>query len=210
MGRPRDVAELVRKGKTPSEIATLLGVTIATIEGYLHRAVGEGLLRRPDIYFSVAPEHRKSDPTLAHWYNDPQHALGDMYQDIRRIEIGLHNQIRQALTKEYGAGEAGWWRKGVLEKVRVKCQERREKDSDEPCEPFCYSDLLDLDAILQNKWELLKDLFPVYTPNRKQLSSDLARLNRVRNNVMHPVRGIVPSEADFDFVRRLQRSFRCA
>jgi hypothetical protein len=207
MGRPREVAELVRTGKTPEEIAHELGVTLASVEGYLHRAVGEGLLRRSDIYFSVPRERRNLDQRIRQWYAGP--ALGDMYEDLRRIEIELHDKIREALVQGYGADESGWWRQGIPENVRVKCQERREKDMDDPCPPFCYSDLLDLDAILEDKWTLLKDLFPDYAANRKQLSKDLRQLNRIRNKVMHPVRGFVPDEGDFDFVHGLQRSFRC-
>jgi len=150
MGRPSDVAELVRQGKTPTEIAAKLGLSANSVEGYLHRAVGEGLLRRSDIYFSVAKARRKTDLTLGNWYTNPQHALGDMYEDIRRIELRAHERIREALIGSYGDGEAGWWRQGVPERVRVKCQERRERDVDEPCDPFCYSDLLDLDAILED------------------------------------------------------------
>jgi hypothetical protein len=209
MGRPRDVAELIRRGKTPTEIAAELGVNVTSIAGYIHRAIGEGLIRRSDIYFSVPREHRKMDSTLGYWYTDPRHALGDMYEDIRRIEIGVHEKIREALVSHYGDGEAGWWRQGVPEKVRVKCQERRERELYDPCEPICYSDLLDLDAILEEQWALLKDLFQVYTANRKQLSRDLRQLNRIRNKVMHPIRGLVPDEEDFDFVRRLQRAFQC-
>lgn len=192
MGRPDDVAKLIRQGKTPIEIATELNLNIKSVEGYIHRAIGEGLIRRSDVYFSVRQEHRKSDYTLGHWYTDPHSALGDMYQDIRKIEIGVHRRIHEKLIQGYGDGEAGWWRQGVPEKVRVKCQERRERDVDEPCEPFCYSDLLDLDAILEYQWTLLKDLFPDYSTNRKQLSNDLKRLSRIRNKVMHPVRGLVP------------------
>jgi hypothetical protein len=210
MGRPRDVAALVRQGKTPAEIAAQLNVTINSVVGYIHRAVGEGLLRRSDVYFSVAQVRRKSDRTLGHWYIDPRHALGDMYEDIRRIESTVHDRIREALVREYGDGESGWWRQGVPEKVRVKCQERRERDVEDPCEAFCYSDLLDLDVVLEDKWSLLKNLFPDYQANRKQLSSDLRQLNRIRNKVMHPVRGLIPGEQDFDFVRRLHVSFRCA
>lgn len=209
MGRPQEVAERVRTGRTPAEIAADLGVTLATVEGYLHRAVGVGLLRRSDIYFSVPPERRQSDPTIRQWFSDPRHALGDMYEDIRRIEIALHDKIREVLVHGYGDGESGWWRQGVPEKVRVKCQERRERDHDDPCQPFCYSDLLDLDAILEDEWSLLKELFADYAANRKQLSKDLRQLNRIRNKVMHPVRGLVPDEEDFDFVHGLQRSFRC-
>jgi len=209
MGRPRDVAELVRTGLTPTEISGQLGVTVESVAGYLHRAVGEGLLRRSDIYFSVPRERRGTDRTLQLWYSDPVHALGDMYEDLRRIETTLHEKIREALIGRHGDGEAGWWRQGVPEGVRVTCQERRERDPDDPCQPFCYSDLLDLDAILENQWALLKDLFPDYAANRKQLSRDLRQLSRIRNKVMHPVRGLVPGEDDFDFVRKLQCAFRC-
>ena len=89
MGRPSDVAQLVRQGKTPTEIAARLGVSVS-VEGYLHRAVGEGLLRRSDIYFSVPQARRKSDRMLGNWYTDPQHALGDMYEDVRRVELRVH------------------------------------------------------------------------------------------------------------------------
>jgi hypothetical protein len=209
MSRPAEIAELVRQGKAPTEIAAKLRLSMSSVEGYLHRAVGEGLLRRSDIYFSVPRERRNSDRTLVSWYTDTGHALGDMYEDIRRIEIKVHKSVREALVRSYGDGEAGWWRKGVPERVRVKCQERRERDVDEPCEPFCYSDLLDLDAILEDSWPLLNDLFPDYRANRKQLSKDLKQLNRIRNKVMHPVRGLVPSEEEFDFVHRLQRALQC-
>ncbi len=209
MGRPRDVAELIRSGLTPTEIAHTLGVTVESVAGYLHRAVGEGLLRRSDVYFSVPRDRRNSDRTLQLWYSDPAQALGDMYEDLRRVEMTLHERIREALIHRYGDGEAGWWRQGVPEGIRVKCQERRERDREDPCQPFSYSDILDLDGILEDQWALLKDLFPDYSANRKQLSKDLRLLSRIRNKVMHPVRGLVPCEDDFDFVRRLQRSFHC-
>ena len=207
MVRPHQVANLVLQGNTPSMIADQLGLSANSVESYIFRAIGEGLLRRSDVYFSVKPELRKSDRTLTSWYTDPRHALGDMYEDIRRIEVGLHQRIRKSLVDGYGDGELGWWRQGVPERVRLKCQERREKDFDDPCEPFCYSDLLDLAAILEDGWAILKSLFPAYESDRKRLSKDLQRLNRIRNKVMHPVRGAVPSEDDFDFVHVLRRNF---
>jgi hypothetical protein len=210
MGRPEEVANLVRQGKTPAEIARELQVSVTSVVPYLHRAVGEGLLRRSDIYFCVPAERRGSDSTLKKWFSSPRHALGDMYEDLRCIELELHKRIRNRLIREYGDGESGWWRKGVPKKVRGKCLERRERDSDDPCEPFSYSDLLDLYKILEKQWPLLKDLLPGYAADRKSLGSDLQRLNRIRNRMMHPPRAWVPSERDFDFVRRLQRSLGCA
>jgi len=204
MGRPDEVAKLIFAGKTPAEIATDLGLSLVSIEGYLHRAIGEGLLRRSDIYFSVPPGRR--DRTMSRWYSEPGNVLGDMYEDLRCIEIALHQKIQITLVDRYGDSEVGWWRKGIPESVRVKCQERREKDQDDPCEPFCYSDLLDLDTIFQKRWSLLKDLIRDYSADRKKLSKDLRRLNRIRNKIMHPVRGQVPDEEDFDFVHEFRRS----
>src|SRR5262245_24461366 len=112
MGRPQDVAQLVRTGLSPVQIAGQVGVTVESVAGYLHRAVGEGLLRRSDIYFSVPRDRRGSDPTLKLWYSDPAHALGDMYEDLRLIEITLHKKIREALIHRYGDAEGGWWRQG--------------------------------------------------------------------------------------------------
>ncbi len=208
MGRPDDVALLIRAGNTLSEVAAKLGVSLKSVEAYVHRAIGEGLIRRSDVYFSVPPDRRNLDATMRRWWGNAINALGDMYEDFRTIEITIHHKIRKALIIQYGEGESGWWRQGVPERVRIKCQERREQDPDEPCDPFCYSDLLDFAAIFKDQWSLLKDLFPHYAANRKQLLKDLRQLNRLRNKVMHPVRGLVPDEQDFDFIRGLQRSFQ--
>lgn len=209
MGRPQDVARLVRAGMTPREIANELQLTEASVAGYLHRAVGEGGLRRSDVYFSVSSDRRRLDPTIRQWFSDPAQALGDLYEDLRQIEVTLHGKIASALAAAYNDNHDSWWRQGVPESVRVKCQERRERDSEEPCEPFAYSDLIDLDATFESQWKVLSSLVPDYGENRKALSKDLRRLNRIRNKVMHPVRGFVPDESDFDFVRHLQRSLGC-
>ena len=119
----------------------------------------------------------------------------------------LHNYIRAKLVEHYGKGESGWWRQAVPEVVRVKCFERREKDADSPCPPYSYTDLIDLARILDSQWSVLKDAFPTcYSSNKKALLADLNKFNRVRNKVMHPVRGVVPTDEDFDFVRRLHEN----
>jgi len=129
-----------------------------------------------------------------------------MYEDVRRIEVSLHAQIRKALVTAYGDGELCWWRQGVPEPVRVRCQERREKDPDDPCGPYCYTDLLDLSKIIESQWQLFKSQMPArYSGDRKSLLEHLTRLNLIRNKVMHPVRGVIPHEDDFDFVRQFER-----
>ena len=146
----------------------------------------------------------RNSPKIGQRYGSARVAFGDLYDDVRHIEVTIHALIRDILVRRHGDGEAGWWRKGVPEAVRVKCQDRRERDADEPCDPYCYTDLLDLAKIIETQWSLFKDRFPTrYSSNRKALLDDLGRLNRIRNKVMHPVRGVAPAEDDFDFVRAL-------
>lgn len=194
---------------SPREIAAKLEVNPNTVKSYLHRAIGEGLIRRSDVYFCVPAKQRRADSTIREWFNDPGQVLGDLYEDIREIEIGLHRTVRTQLVKQYGDGETGWWRQGVPLKVRQKCHSRREEDPEEPCETFAYSDLVDLVDTLERQWPLFTHLFPAFKGNKKRLRQELSRLNRIRNKVMHPVRGFVPTEDDFGFVRALRASLRC-
>lgn len=204
MSRTCDSARLLKEGLDPQGIADRLGISLSSTLSYLDRAVGEGLIRRSDIYFAFPPGARNL--SAAKKYGTAAIALGDLYDDVRQIEVGLHKMVREVLMRQFGDGESGWWRQGVPEAVRVKCQERREREQDDLCEPYCYTDLLDLAKVIEAQWSLFKDSFPVpYGSNRKAFIEALARLNRIRNKVMHPVRGIVPSEEDFDFVHGLGR-----
>jgi len=199
VGKPQEVVELLKAGHSPEEIAEALRISVNSVFGYLDRAVGEGRIRRSDIYFSLPPSRREM-------HSVARAALGDMYDDLRRIELALHRRVRATLAEAFGTDDFGWWRRGVPETVRVKCQERRERDQDEPCEPYCYTDLLDLGRIIEEHWTLFKDQLPTrYSTNRKALLEALARLNRVRNKVMHPVRGLVPCREEFEFVQELER-----
>jgi hypothetical protein len=138
-------------------------------------------------------------------YGDSRHALGDMYEDIRAIETYLHGVIGQALLDEYEGSEMGWWRQGVPESVRKSCVIRQEEDSEPVLDPYCYTELLDLWQILDKQWKVLSKVLPEeMTKNKQDLRRKMIRLNTIRRNVMHPVRGIIPSEEDFDFIREFK------
>jgi len=138
-------------------------------------------------------------------YGDSRHALGDMYEDIRAIETHLHELIREALIEKYGEGELEWWREGIPLSIRQNCQSRREEDEDPVEDPYCYTDLLDLWHILDKQWNILKDALPdSFKVNKQGLRSSLIRLNLIRRQVMHPVRGVIPSEEDFEFIREFK------
>lgn len=154
-----EVYKKLKNGMTPVEIARERGVTLNTILGYLDELVGRGWLRRSDILFTIPAEIRnpiiikligkgsksirsimnslkrdglkieEGDIEVAIKYHDQKHALGDIYEDIRTIEVGVHQCIRTAFESEYGKEESGWWRKGIPFEIRRKCQERREEVS---------------------------------------------------------------------------------
>lgn len=158
-----------------------------------------GVMNKKGLY--VDPE----DVMVVIEYGDARHARGDMYEDITTIETHLHGLIRSALEEEYGKGESRWWRKGIEIGVRKACQGRREDDDEPVKDPYCYTEFIDLWKILDTQWNVLcKSLPRKVAANKPALKADMIRLNGIRNRVMHPVKGVVPSEEDFEFVRRFK------
>lgn len=241
MGAREECADLVRKGITPAEIARRRGVSKQTIYGYIDQVIGRGDLRRSDVAFTVAratrrlveetvdttkwtlPERiskyleRKGTPasvddveTLLR-YGSKSGVLGEMYEDIRAIEVGLHQLVRVALEGEYGKGESGWWRKGVPEAIRMSCHRKREQDPEPVDDPYRYTDLVELREVLVRNWDVVaRRLPPDAASDRRALAADLLALNVIRRNVTHPVRGVVPDDSDFEFVRSLRMRLRVA
>jgi hypothetical protein len=138
-------------------------------------------------------------------YGDSRCTLGDMYEDICSIETYLHKIIRKELQSAYGEGELGWWRQGIPVETRKNCQARREEDEQPFAEPYCYTELLDLLIIFDKQWNLLNKILSSNAAIDKHIfKSNINRLNIIRRKVMHPVRGIAPSEDDFEFIREFK------
>lgn len=137
-------------------------------------------------------------------FHHPDAPWGDMYEDIRSIECELHRLLRRLLEEHHGVDEAGWWRQGVPADIRVECQRRREEDPAPAPEPWCYTDLKHLARIVDRRWSLIASQLPASAGNKREVLADLARLNLIRNQVMHPVRGEQPDQDDFEFVRALR------
>lgn len=129
--------------------------------------------------------------------------LGDMYELVRTIEVRLHRFIKRVFVAEFGADE--WWRGGVPDNIRAECAALREKDPEPAPEPYNYTHLIALREILDRKWSILSKHLPAETAqNKKDLLERLVQLNRIRNNVMHPVRGGMLTEEEFEFVYNLE------
>jgi hypothetical protein len=231
-----EVEELIKKGHGPAEISQKRGVSEDITLRILTELVGSGRLRRSDIYYSVPTETRqiieeaaqkfsgrefkrifrylrrkkinvkKIEVKIVMTYQNARIALGDIYQDIYSIEVGLHNFVREVLEKKYGDKEEGWWREGIPTDIRKNCQIRREDDEKPLKDAWHYTDLIDLKVIFDKRWSDFMDILPKRTSlNKKKFLSNLTSLNRIRKLVMHPVRGETPSENDFEFVRDLKR-----
>lgn len=232
MSKRDQACALLRQGNSPSQIASKMGLRTSSVMSYLWSKIGEGELRRSDIAFSlkrqvrraieaVVAEIRKPSPSricrelakrgihvntfdvrMYLQYRRAPVVLGDMYEIVRNIEVRLHRFIRRVFISEFG--EEDWWRGGVPDHIRAECAALREKDPEPAPEPYNYTHLIALREILDRKWNTLSKYLPAeVTQNKKDLLERLVQLNRIRNNVMHPVRGGMLSEEEFEFVYTL-------
>jgi len=253
-----ETLNMLKNGKSPGEISRERSVSLETTLGYLNEMVGEGALRRSDIFFSIPKKKRElirskladqctwskrcksinsikglvkihhktsardikdqlecdgsqiddnlllDDICIVLLYGDAESALGDMYEDLSAVEVGLHKMISCGLEIEYGPND--WWRNGVPRHIRETCGGRRESEDSNPApHAYHYTDLIDLKEILDRQWNVLNKQFPKSaTENKRALLLDFVQLNEIRRKVMHPVRGQAPTEEDFDFLRNLK------
>ena len=221
---------------SPSKIAAEMHVPTGVVMEYLYRLVGEGGLRRSDILFTLDREARQQiermveergtvdfgkirrylraagidvnvdDLRIYLRLRDARVDLGDTYELIRDLELSLHKFIREAMIREYG--EENWWREGVPLHVREDCALINERDPEPAQDLFCYTTIMHLFMVLDKQWAKLSEYLPVKLRSEKQeFLARLKRLNGIRNKVMHPVKGYVITEEDFDFLRALHADF---
>ncbi len=231
MPRYEEAEQLLHLGLHPSAIAGRMGISTKSVIKYLCTRVGEGFLRLSDLYFSWSSEQRgilvkagegrypddrllasnnltRDELALFESLRSSRALRNDMYGYVASLEVVLHALVRERLERELGADETGWWRQGIPPNIRAKCATRREED-DEPCRsPYAYTTLIDLSTVISKNWSVFeKELPKKYRGNRNVLESDMARLNRIRNAVMHPVKDRAWSEEDFEFVREISLLF---
>lgn len=237
MSKRDQACELLRQGNSPTQIATRLRLRPSEVMNFLWTKIGEGELRRSDIAFSLKRNVRRGieavvaetgsqspgriarnlekkgihcsrfDIRMYLEYRRAPVVLGDMYEAVRNIEVRLHRFVKRVFIAEFGEEE--WWRGGVPDNIRAECAALREKDPEPAPEPYNYTHLIGLREILERKWSILSKHLPVETAqNKKELMERLVQLNRIRNNVMHPVRGGMLTEEEFEFVYNLEADLR--
>lgn len=226
MARKHEAVQWLRQGLSPAQIARKMGVSVATVMGYLYNQVGEGKIRRSHILLLIndatrhavesvekehgsldrgsfrrviQSEHPEIDADEACVYRDlrkPEVYLGDMYLYLFTIEFHLHQQIKNVLMNTYGDD---WWYCGIPENIRVECQVTRERDPDRAADPYCYTTLIHLKEIIGRRWNLFSQYLPkAAASNKSEFLAGLTRLNQLRNRVMHAAaKGIMISEDEF-------------
>lgn len=201
----------------------------------LRLQAGEGDIKLSEIFFAILPEKRQllemaieqsgtSSPAqlqkLPHlkgftWHEidlycrlrDPRVFRGDLYEYVADTEVAIHHMVKAALVEEFGPGEMEWWREGVPVDVRKACVQIREDDPEPSDDDFAYTTLIQLAKIIERNWNLFRSRLPSeLAQDRKQLLRDFARLNSLRNAVMHPVKGKTWGRDDFEFVWKWHRS----
>jgi hypothetical protein len=233
MSKRDQACELLQQGNSPTQIAAKLRLRPSEVMNFLWTRIGEGGLRRSDIAFSLKRNIRRAIETVVaetgsqspgricrelekqgihcsrfdvRMYLEYRRApvvLGDMYEAVRNIEVRLHRFIKRVFIAEFGEEE--WWRGGVPDNIRAECAALREKDPEPAPEPYNYTHLMGLREILDRKWSVLSKHLPAESAqNKKELMDRLVQLNRIRNNVMHPVRGGMLTEEEFEFVYNLE------
>lgn len=118
------------------------------------------------------------------------------YRYIQRIETSLHSHISHILHVSFGDEESEWWVQGVPPGIRIDCAKRREEDPLRE-ESYAYTDLIDLQAILDKNWRIFESSFKLVRENvksKREFLGGIAKTNEVRKRVMHPIRMIVTDE----------------
>lgn len=204
-------------------------LTISSVKGYLWRAVGEGQIKPSDIVFAIPRNMREKiegliakhgtlsnpphifeeikranlDPDDAEIYLNLRRAVyGDLYGLLHEIEVHLHTIIRNTLIAEYGEGD--WWSNGVYKKIRDKCEGYGSVDKVQGQKDilYRYTSLYDLLTILKTQWPIVSRVLPSkVVSDRDKFIVDLERLIKLRNAVMHPVKGVVPTKEDYNFAQ---------
>lgn len=126
----------------------------------------------------------------------------EAYKLVATIEMCLHAFIVAKLKDAHGTDEREWWTKRVKDTIRIECGKRRELDPKR--RDICYYlDLIHLEEILEKNWAIFDRDFQKVSQeleNKKLFLSQFSRLNTLRNEVMHPLRGETWDNEEFQWV----------
>jgi hypothetical protein len=83
-----------------------------------------------------------------------------------------------------------------------------ERDAEPATDLFCYTTIIHLLKIFDQNWTAFCEHLPgKLRANKQDFVARLKRLNAIRNIVMHPVKALPLTEADFYFLRQFHADF---
>jgi hypothetical protein len=59
MARKHQAEQLLSQGFSPAQIAAEMGISVASVLGYLRTRIGEGSLKLSDLFFAIPKESRQ-------------------------------------------------------------------------------------------------------------------------------------------------------
>ncbi len=104
-----------------------------------------------------------SDPILGKQILADAREMTTIYAELYFFENSAREVINRVLSNKLGPD---WWdtgvKKGILDKVqgRIDTEERNAWHGQRGSHPIYYSDISDLQSIIQRHWEHFKDIFP--------------------------------------------------
>lgn len=115
---------------------------------------------------------------------------------LDEIQTTIYAYVITALKEKFGEKNDAWWYHGVPEKVRLICNERKEREMGKH-ESWQYFDLIHYKDIALSHWsELFQEPFSILgTSGKKEAQASwLVKLNEIRKTVSHPERGFLNTD----------------
>jgi hypothetical protein len=143
-------------------------------------------LQRPDVDVCVR-------------FGPVEQLSGELFLLVREYELLLFGFIRAVLSLALGEERREWWRGGVpLEIRKVLAAESEERDLEEDYQALT---LMHMKRILTSKPGMPLFVAATKVPSQGEFERNVNRVNALRNQLMHPVRGTGIDEESFGTVR---------
>lgn len=162
------------------------GLATSIVTNYAH-------LDRADVHVSLR-------------FGPVEHLSGDLFLLVREYELLLFGFIRAVLSKALGEDRSEWWRKGIpLEVRKSMASDREERDLEDDYQALT---LMSMKRVLTSKPGAQYFVAAAKVPSQAEFERNVASVNAVRNELMHPVRGSGIDHASFVVVLRCLNDLR--
>ena len=130
------------------------------------------------------------------------------YEIIWEIETTLHRFVALHLQSAYGSDSGGnpWWMTVFPAKIRQECIEQHDSDGRRRVSVDCYLNLHGVGEVVKYNREAFKKVFESLQASHGDAQSrfhqGLERVNRLRNDVMHPLKRLTPDSESIANLRQ--------